>query len=60
MGMNEWRRVGSNRNRDGDRRLETEVVLEAARHKLCSLIGILNNTTSQHTTLLDDVAERNA
>jgi hypothetical protein len=27
MGMNEWRRVGSNRNRDGGRRHETEVVL---------------------------------
>jgi hypothetical protein len=60
MGMNEWGRVGSNRNRDGGRRHETEVVLEAGRQKLCSPSGMLNNTTSQHATLLDDPAERNA
>jgi hypothetical protein len=50
--------VGSNRSRDGGRRHETEVVLEAARHKLCSLSGMLNNTTSQHATLLDDPVEK--
>jgi hypothetical protein len=58
--MNMWRRLGSNRSRDGGRRHETEVVLQATRHKLCSLSGMLNNTTSQHATLLDDPAERNA
>jgi hypothetical protein len=56
MGMDEWKRVGSNRNRDGGRRHETEVVLQATRHKLCSLSGMLNNTTSQPATLLDDPA----
>jgi hypothetical protein len=54
------RRLGSNRSRDGGRRHETEVVLQATRHKLCSLSGMLNNTISQHATLLDDHAERNA
>jgi hypothetical protein len=57
MGMNEWRRVGTNRSRDGGRRHETEVVLQAARRKLCSPSGMSNNTTSQHATLLDDPAE---
>jgi hypothetical protein len=57
MGMNEWSRVGTNRSRDGGRRHETEVVLQAARRKLCSPSGMSNNTTSRHATLLDDPAE---
>jgi hypothetical protein len=52
--------VGTNRSTDGGRRHDTEVVLQAARRKLCSPSGMLNNTTSQHATLLDDPAERKA
>jgi hypothetical protein len=52
--------VGTNRSTDGGRRHETEVVLQAARRKLCSPSDMLNNTTSQHANPLDDPAERNS
>jgi hypothetical protein len=60
MGMGEWGTVESSRNRDSSRRFETEVVLQAARQKLCSPSGMLDNTTSQHATLLNFPAKRNA